>query len=404
MVIHLKEQRFIPAAMCSLAVIQSSVSFNVFPFLRPLSFIVLGLCILSFLIMFAIYLRRPTISMFGLTTSIHLFMLIAFSLISATDIKNAIYTSVVIWLLLLLFHYYSHNIRLLLQTVAFTFSVCIYINLLVMVMFPDWMFAAEDAFDSFLLGGNYNSLGCRFMTGFVCNLLCIKYGKKWLFNSILIFIISVVTLVLVGSMTSLSVILLFAVLSLIPSVKLQKAILIGWFFFYLLFHFFVVFNGESLHNNELAVYFIEDVLGKDITFTNRTGMWDAALRVIADSPIIGYGLVDSDWYLTNMFTFAIGPHNMILALLIYGGLALLLTFFVQVVFAVHNIIDCFDRMGGILMLGTMSLLFMMTFEVYPTFFITLLLLLICYYPEIQKSQQDITLSYNSNKYNKDAEY
>lgn len=66
----------------------------------------------------------------------------------------------------------------------------------------------------------------------------------------------------------------------------------------------------------MAVYIIEDVLGKDITFTNRTQLWDAAGKKFVESPILGYGFVDKEWYLANMESFAIGPHNFIYSILL----------------------------------------------------------------------------------------
>ena len=68
----------------------------------------------------------------------------------------------------------------------------------------------------------------------------------------------------------------------------------------ILFQILVCFNGKGIENNKFMVWFIEDVLGKDITFTNRTQLWDAALRVIVDSPIWGYGFPDKIWYLSKM--------------------------------------------------------------------------------------------------------
>ena len=255
--------------MSFLLIIQTSVSFSVFGFLLPVSYAVLLLTIMNFFIMLAIYLREPRMSYFGLAVTLYYFLLITFTFINGTDLQNAVFRAMEVWLLLLLFNYYKHQSGLLLKTIAAAYSVCIYVNLAVMIIFPNWMFAAENAYDSFLLGGNYNSMGCRFLCGIITSMLCINYSRKWLVNTIVISIVSIVTLTIVGSMTSLSSIILFLALSLIPFVKVQKAVLLGFFVSYVLFQVFVVFSGESLHQNELAVYFIEDVLGKDMTFTNR---------------------------------------------------------------------------------------------------------------------------------------
>ena len=333
----------------------------------------------------------------GLVGMIYFMLLITFSLFNATDLRNAFYAAVEVWLPLLLFNYYKHQIGILVKTLAFAFSVCIYVNLALMLLFPDWIFAADDTFDSFILGGNYNQMGCRFLVGIILNMMCIRYGKKWFVNTIAVIIVAISTLLIVGSMTATSTIVIFVLCCLIPSVRMRKAVAVGYFVFYLLFHIFIVFSGESLHNNELAVYIVEDVLGKDITFTNRTGMWDAALRVIADSPLFGYGMVDREWYLANMSSFAIGPHNFVLSLFIYGGVILFLVFWWMVYVAVRRFQGHIDGFGSILLLSIVSLLFMMSFEVYPAYFIMQLLILAYYYPEIQASSTgDILITDEQN--------
>ena len=221
------------------------------------------------------------------------------------------------------------------------------------------MFAAKDAFDSYLLGGNYNQIGGRLIFALVLSLLCTKFHKLWMVNFVIMAIVSVVTLAMVGSMTSLSCILLFLVFCMIPSEKLQKACCIGFFLFYLVFQTVVVFSGEGLHNNEMAVYIIEDVLGKDVTFTHRTQLWDAAGRKFAESPFIGYGFVDSEWFLSEMDSFAIGPHNFIYNVLLNGGLTLISLYLLMLVIIIRRIRLRYDKMGNMLLLGLCTMFFMM---------------------------------------------
>lgn len=150
-----------------------------------------------------------------------------------------------------------------------------------------------------------------------------------------------------------------------------------------MFQTVVVFNGEGLHNNEVAVYIIEDVLGKDITFTHRTRMWDAAGRKFAESPFIGYGFVDSEWFLSEMDSFAIGPHNFIYNVLLNGGLTLISLFLLMLFIVLRKIRLQYDKMGNILLFGLFTMFFMMTMEVYPFFFVFGLLYVIYYYPTMK---------------------
>jgi len=395
MKIRLKELKIMPFVFCCLAVFQASVSYNVFPFLQPVSYLSLAGCLLGFLTMTAISIKQPNFTRFELLIVLFYILLLVFSFIQATDIKNCFYYAINVWLVLLLFNYYNHQLPLLLKSIAFAFSAAIYANCMLMVLFPDWMFAAEDVFDSFLLGGNYNQMGCRLFTGILCNVVCIGYSRKWLINSIILIIISILTLAFVGSMTSLSAIILFSILCLIPFIRVKKLIVLGYFLFLLLFHFFVVFSGEGLHNNKLAVYIIEDVLNKDVTFTYRTDMWESALKVIGESPIYGYGFVDKDWYLGKMSSFAIGPHNTVLGILIYGGITLLLLILSISALAILRMQNHSDKIGMTLLIGLMTLLLMQTFELFPLFFFFLIITLIYYYPRIQESYNKTTEPANS---------
>lgn len=371
--------------MLTLLLITVSISFTVFDFLQTVSYITWGLCCLNFVIMAILFIRRPFISYFDFMAITYIAMLVIFTILNGTDIKMAIYKSIEVLLFMLIINY-KYDMKLILKTCAVVMSCCVFMNLLIMILFPDWMFSAKDTFDSHLLGGNYNQIGCRLICAIILNVLCMKYSKMWGINVFVLIIISIVTLALVGSMTSLSCIVLFALFCLIPSTFLQKTAMISFFIFTLLFQSIVVFSGEGLHNNPYAVYIIEDLLHKDITFTHRTEMWDSAGRVFAESPLIGYGFVDSDWYVSNMSSFAIGPHNFIYSVLINGGVILFLILFTMCVIALRNILQSYDKIANMLLMGIVCLFFMMTMEVYPFFFVFMLLYFTYYYPSISKKQ------------------
>lgn len=69
------------------------------------------------------------------------------------------------------------------------------------------------------------------------------------------------------------------------------------------------------------------LLGKDITFTGRTLLWDMAIKMIKDRPLLGYGMADS---YNRIFSPRSGQylsaHNQIIQLGIEGGLISILAF------------------------------------------------------------------------------
>ncbi len=66
-------------------------------------------------------------------------------------------------------------------------------------------------------------------------------------------------------------------------------------------------------------------LGKDMTFTNRTYIWEIAIKQILKSPIIGYGKCDTRDYIlfAGYYWYA---HNLILDIILQGGIIALLSF------------------------------------------------------------------------------
>ena len=98
-------------------------------------------------------------------------------------------------------------------------------------------------------------------------------------------------------------------------------------------------------------------------------------------------MVDSDWYIKHMESFATGPHNIVLASLIHGGIILLGLYIALSYLSLRRLWMSDDRMAVILAFGIASLMVMMLMEMVPYFFILLLLGLGYNYNDI--SQQAI---------------
>lgn len=383
MQIRLKEQRLLLCGALAVLLVRTTVTMSVFESLQLLSYAFLGMQVLLFLLMAALSMERPKMTPFGLFIAIYFLLLITLSLLNATDTVHAILFGTEVGLLLMLFHYFGDNLKLSLYACAVVFSLIIYGNLLYMLLFPDWIYQTKDSFYGYLLGGNYNQMGGRVVCGLATNVLCLQFSKKWLLNVIPLFLVTIFTMLLVGSMTSFTCITLYALLCLIPTMPLKKLAALCLFVAYLLFQFLVVFAGEGLYNNELIAYFVEQVLGKNLTFTYRTAMWASAGEAFAQSPLWGYGEVDTEWYLSNMSSFAIGPHNFIYAVLLRGGLILISVFIGLCVLAFKQL-----RKAGLnpysirLLLAIEVWLTMALMEVYPVFYIMYLLTLAYYYPHV----------------------
>ena len=190
---------------------------------------------------------------------------------------------------------------------------------------------------------------------------------------------------MVQSMTSVTCILLMILLCLLPSKNVQRLACFSILVIAVLFEIFVCFQGKGFENNELARWFLIDILGKDMTFTHRTTMWDAALRVIGESPIWGYGNVDEKWFISNMSSQAIGSHNFILGILINGGIIGLVIYLYVFYIALRKLIAYNDYYSNMIFIGIASLCIMMLMEYYPVQFPFYLFTLAYYYEQINKA-------------------
>ena len=289
--------------------------------------------------------------------------------------------------------YYKDRFHMLIIAFAIAFSFCTYLNLLHILAHPElWFIDDLKTNQGYLLGGNYNQMGCRLLCAVGTSVACLKYSKWWLLNAIPVTLVSIATLVIVSSMTSLTGILLFLVFCLIPSRKLIKTGIVGLLIFVFFFQVLVCFQGKGIEQNPLAVYIVEDVLGKDITFTYRTYLWDAAAKVFVDSPLYGYGYVSGDWYYSHMSAIALGPHNYIWGILVAGGVLLLVVFTYICFLSFSKFFATSDR-NVIQIYAIAAVLFlMMLMENYPHLFIFTLLTLAYFAPHppiVEKSEASI---------------
>lgn len=369
--------------------------------MQTLSYGVFAIVMGSLIPIIVLYLYKRNMTHYGLLHFLYMFLLMSITLLYEADIKNALYDALKIWLLLIIIYYYRDRMKMLLVCFCIAFSFCVYANLLHLIANPDkWLVADDKELIGFLLGNNYNQMGCRMMAALVVSVMCVKYSKLWVLNLIGVSIACIAALVMVGCKTSLACVVIFLLFCLIPSVKIKKFGLIATAVVILLFQFFVVFSGKGLENNDLAVYIVVDVLEKDITFTNRTEMWDAAMRLFLRSPLWGWGFVELDWLRHNMSSAATGPHNQILSVLIYGGV-LLLSLYVSICYmAIKRIIKYDTHQSLCLLFGIVMLMFIGLMEMFPMIFIFFILALAYYFPYYNYTSVSLSSTSNLSKENR----
>lgn len=385
--INFHEMKLIPFLMIFVNIICMTISLPDMG-MQIISYGVQGGDFLSIIFLSVLCLKDKEITRYGLLYIIFFFFLIGLSIVYLQDVKTCTYTMINILINLLIFRYYRNRLKFIICCYAIALSFCVYINFIHLITHPTlWMVEDEKTNAGYLLGNNYNQMGCRLLIALITSALSVKYSKLWGINFIAIAITSIASLLCVHSMTALSMIVVFLIFCVIPSNQLRKLATISLFTIYILFQTVVVFSGKGIENNELAVYIVEDVLKKDITFTRRTYLWDSALKTIAQSPVWGWGFVDIKWYKSFMSSQAAGPHNFILSVLINGGI-LLLSVGIGIAYKSYDSIRHYakERRCQQLIFATICLYFMALMEMYPYTIMFYPFMLMYYYPYLENKE------------------
>lgn len=386
MQIALNSQKIIPFLLMVFFSIHASFDFTAID-LQMASYAILALMLIGGLFLLYKIVREKTIPKSDLIIYVFLTIVTISSFIHGTDAKNWIYISVSILLIRAAFYFYEKRIYYLILGLALGFNIGLFSQLYQLIIQPQiWIIPDAKEVAVYVLGGNYNQIGIRILITLAINILCIKISKSFYFLLIPSIIAGISITIMVNSMTAATCIILFLILCSLPSTLFRRTSIKLLLFLIVIFQIFVCFTGKGIENNELAVWFIEDILGKDITFTYRTYMWDSALRIIANSPLLGYGFPDGEWYLAHMTSFAIGPHNILLATLIYGGIPafiLYLYLFIRSIFLIYRVPDYW---ADCILIGITTASLMMLMEVYTLSIVFTILTLAEYYPLLSSKE------------------
>lgn len=86
----------------------------------------------------------------------------------------------------------------------------------------------------------------------------------------------------------------------------------------------VLFRGAFLEP-------IVTALGKEITFSGRTILWDSVLKQIQESPLLGFGMYTNDTFSKVFHTKSWSAHNWMLTLLSNGGIIAVVLFIIMLI-------------------------------------------------------------------------
>lgn len=287
--------------------------------------------------------------------------------------------------------YWTQDMRSSLKGLVYIFSALVYINAILLILYPEGLWEDPNWVDrgnpTRYLFGNQNQ------TGFVCFLAiatqCIYTFayKKGYFNLILLTIISLVSVLFLGSMTSaIGIFLMMAYMLCNRLFKYPKGWLIAFAVIYTLTFTFIVWYGNDIEQIKWATAFIEDTLSKDTTFSKRTVIWANAVDWIKESPLVGYGIQNAEWNDNHLE--GSGAHNLLVMLLLNGGFVFCLSFLYIVIYAVREALTVHSKATTAAVMSLCVLLVMAFFETYSIIYFFLYLQIIYYSASIPKQIEE----------------
>lgn len=258
---------------------------------------------------------------------------------------------------LLLYNAIKESPKMAIRVFSSVFSFLIYLNFLTILVAPGGIFDG-----SYLIGRNYNQIGMSLICGMVTNVVAYNMGVKHFTTVLILCIVCLMTTIITGSMTSAVGCLLTTGFLFIKKKELKRIVLIVFFAFYVLFQSFVVFMQSDVSGMRAITYVIENVMGKDLSFSDRARVWMIAYDFIQDSPVLGYGMQKNEWFEETFLVKS--AHNIIFQIMIYGGIVLLSCLVIVIIVSVHHAKKEKTALTYTIMLGLCTAFFMMMMENY----------------------------------------
>lgn len=355
--------------MSFILVSSSCFQLNQFPILKTLMSI-LSKCAFIISLFYSVIFYRKPVNKFLLLILLFFVILVYLSNINSFSYIELVPIFMKLIGVLLFFtpHIIRHNKDSVI-ILSNVFSTIVFLNFIQMIIMPNLMGYG------YLIASNYNQFGSIVIITIVLSYLKYKYTQKKI-GYFFILLISLATVAIPGSLTStLSLFVLEFFLLSNGSVKWKKSMIRIVIIFTIVFIVLFVIGQNVIYYNP----FIRDLvtsLGKDVTLSGRTYIWLYTMLTISYSPIIGWGYYDKDWALVNLN--GINSHNIILNLLVQGGIVLLFVFVIILMYIFHRLNSCENLNIKLTLYFSSSIFFLMCqLEVYNYFMLFMFIYILC---------------------------
>ncbi|WP_368652894.1 O-antigen ligase family protein [Ornithinibacillus sp. 4-3] len=335
----------------------------------------IGQVIVIFICIFLFFVKKCDFK-FLILTLIFFFYQIIVTLLNDGAIVKVVTTMIpVVGMVLLLQYAIERNYFLTIKALYMYFSIIVYINYLLMIIYPEGILQAtkyrtQDVGYNFLSVNN--QLGSYLLIAALISILYCILKKKVTLNAVFLNIVVYMTLLNVWSVTSIIWLTFFYGFYFLMSRKNKVLKWKKYFSFMLLAHILIV----VLEIQKIFSFLIVDFFEKDITLSGRTRIWELAIQEIKKTFIFGYGEIQDARYIT-IGTAEFNAHNIFLQVMLQGGFILLMLFLMLMIYSLNKTaLSQNNKIASILIISVITLWGMMITEVYSILLQLLVLFLV----------------------------
>lgn len=249
-----------------------------------------------------------------------------------------------------------------------------YANLLLIVLFPNGLYRSSTYWQNWLLGYKNQFVPYFIVACLVAYIFRCQGGSR--LREWGIYTVCMISSLLVESSTS--IVGFFLLLLLIWIHRVFHTHYSAYFMTCV--NAILVIAIPVLRLQEMFSFVIEVILGRDLSFTGRTDLWDKVLQIIQKNPILGYGIQETEEIMSVLgYRWAYHAHNLILDILLDGGFPLLIMYLMLIVLIcrhLHRFEKTEVAQGAIIMLFAFQIMGLM--EVYSSAFLYIIYFLAYY--------------------------
>ena len=220
---------------------------------------------------------------------------------------------------------------------AFLLRILTYIDIITMIMYPEGMFTSSLYSINWFLGYKTERLVfCLPMTVFTCY-ISFKDKGRFGIKSYWTLLLALFTTRFSDSTAAFYCLLVLGLIIVLydfkNKLKINLDIIYKIFNLKILVPLYAVVTYFTINivNSPLMQFIVVNILGKSMTLTTRTDIWDKVIPKVKESPFTGYGIITSQVY-TDITgnKYATSAHNMTLQILMTGGLILMAMYIVGI--------------------------------------------------------------------------